>query len=845
MHSPRGWILNRFLFVTVLLPFVLCACGGGGGSGSTAPPPAGTTAPSGLGYPTLAAYTVGKAITAVSPTVSGTVTGYAVNPALPVGLALDATSGVISGTPTTITAQAKYTVTASNSGGSATDDVLIAVNDVEPGAITYPAPTVAVATGLAIAKLTPSQLPGGGTITGWLISPALPAGLSFSTADGTISGTPTATSGATAYTISASNSGGQQTFVLTLSVQSGPLLELGHADPIAVLRFDGTRVFSLDRNGHWVLWNYATGASIASGDIPQQAAADLAGQTLAIQTSTGFELRSPVDGHITGTIATDAPVWWKLATDGSYLVGGKAGGGLQVWSATGTAVLAKSQGDYGFDAVFAAPGELRAAITFGGSHVIETTPLATGVSTNGPSFTGTFAIWFVDGNRFLTTVTSFSGGQVVSSTVYTYSAAGAQVDTTTIQSLGPLVASGDWFADGGSGGLYVYKVGASGSPTAIYASDNSFTASGSMFVTSNSGAGGAATMSFIDLSGATPVRVDRPLPPGLASGPYAAVSPTQWLSSNDGGALFDGASSVTTPRYLDYGAVTSIAGNERRFAIATASGRVLHYDTATMTLEGTIADFSSQVRLSKDGTVLAAAGMFTTAILGAPPIVGPLTDAQKTHVYSLPGEGLSSTWPANNIDLPPVTIDLSGSGTVLGQAFTGGTAAANPVTGGAATWTATGNCAVVRLSPDGSHIACPAAVDRPFDINLSATQLFDNGNSTAVATVDGLGLGWLDDAHLLAGKYTVGPPKQIGLDSSGDTLYSPAGTVLGTAALPDLHDIQVVTADSIFSPADNTIFAVSSSSSLWMSPDPTRGLGAVAGANVIFASGHQVLALPR
>src|ERR1700761_9310832 len=83
----------------------LGACGGGGGSGTstappaTPPPPAGVTAPSALTYPSPPVFTVGQAITPLTPTVTGTVSSYAVSPGLPAGLALDATSGVISGTP--------------------------------------------------------------------------------------------------------------------------------------------------------------------------------------------------------------------------------------------------------------------------------------------------------------------------------------------------------------------------------------------------------------------------------------------------------------------------------------------------------------------------------------------------------------------------------------------------------------------------------------------------------------------------------------------------------------------------------------------------------------------------
>jgi gliding motility-associated-like protein len=53
-------------------------------------------------------------------------TGYTISPALPAGLIIDPNTGVISGTPTVITAATNYTVTAYNSGGTATTVVNIA-----------------------------------------------------------------------------------------------------------------------------------------------------------------------------------------------------------------------------------------------------------------------------------------------------------------------------------------------------------------------------------------------------------------------------------------------------------------------------------------------------------------------------------------------------------------------------------------------------------------------------------------------------------------------------------------------------------------------------------------------
>ena len=56
------------------------------------------------------------------------------------------------------------------------------------------------------------------SITGYIISPALPAGITFDPGTGIISGTPTATSSATDYTVTA-YAGGSGTAIVNLAVQ--------------------------------------------------------------------------------------------------------------------------------------------------------------------------------------------------------------------------------------------------------------------------------------------------------------------------------------------------------------------------------------------------------------------------------------------------------------------------------------------------------------------------------------------------------------------------------------------------------------------------------------------------
>ena len=67
--------------------------------------------------------TKGTTMTTTTPTVSGgTVTTWSMSPS-PAGLSIASSDGAISGTPTAVSNQATYTITGSNTGGSATTTI--------------------------------------------------------------------------------------------------------------------------------------------------------------------------------------------------------------------------------------------------------------------------------------------------------------------------------------------------------------------------------------------------------------------------------------------------------------------------------------------------------------------------------------------------------------------------------------------------------------------------------------------------------------------------------------------------------------------------------------------------
>ena len=97
-----------------------------------------------------------SAITSLFPTILGTVISYSISPGLPAGLSFDTVTGEISGTPTVISSTTTYTVTATNSGGSTTFDVVITVNDIAPSLLSYNSPNV-FTKNTAITNLNPTD----------------------------------------------------------------------------------------------------------------------------------------------------------------------------------------------------------------------------------------------------------------------------------------------------------------------------------------------------------------------------------------------------------------------------------------------------------------------------------------------------------------------------------------------------------------------------------------------------------------------------------------------------------------------------------------------------------------
>lgn len=88
-----------------------------------------------------------------------------------------------------------------------------------PTNLTYTRPNASYVKGVAITANSPSS--GGGAVGSYSVAPVLPAGLSFNTGTGVISGTPTAVTAMASYVVTATNPGGSTTATLSITVKDG------------------------------------------------------------------------------------------------------------------------------------------------------------------------------------------------------------------------------------------------------------------------------------------------------------------------------------------------------------------------------------------------------------------------------------------------------------------------------------------------------------------------------------------------------------------------------------------------------------------------------------------------
>ena len=152
----------------------------------------------------------------IEPSISGgTIQSWTITPELPRGLRFNS-DGKIEGKPMVIQEFTKYTITASNSGGSLSTEILIEIKDIIVENIQYPNYYFNLTKNKDIGTIEPNW--DGGDPLSWDISPLLPDGLYFNSETGNISGVPIIEQNWLTYDIWANNTGGSSSTQIVIKI---------------------------------------------------------------------------------------------------------------------------------------------------------------------------------------------------------------------------------------------------------------------------------------------------------------------------------------------------------------------------------------------------------------------------------------------------------------------------------------------------------------------------------------------------------------------------------------------------------------------------------------------------
>ena len=166
--------------------------------------------------------------------LGGPILTWSISPQLSPGLTFNESTGLINGTPTEVRSLVVYTVSATNSGGTATTQINITVLDQVPMIAYVPSDSVLLNDSSVLAM---QPLSTGGAVTLYSITPQPSAGLLFDTSTGVFSGVPTEIKNRTLYEITASNDVGSMTVTVNVTVEDlvynlslGPIYLLNNSE---------------------------------------------------------------------------------------------------------------------------------------------------------------------------------------------------------------------------------------------------------------------------------------------------------------------------------------------------------------------------------------------------------------------------------------------------------------------------------------------------------------------------------------------------------------------------------------------------------------------------------------
>jgi hypothetical protein len=222
----------------------------------------------------------------------GTLT-YSINPALPAGLTFNTATGFISGTPSVSFAQNNFVITVSDSSG-ATSSKTFSLEILPPALITVQnVSSRTLIRTIAFTAFTPVTASGGITPLAFSISPALPAGLSFNTSTGVVSGTATEAIAASTYTVSVTDSSSpsqvsSKTFSLTVEALPALNSTLLVATSTFIKNTTITAFTPVSASGGYLTLSYAISPALPAGLTFSTTTGQISGRPTVTSTQTQY-----------------------------------------------------------------------------------------------------------------------------------------------------------------------------------------------------------------------------------------------------------------------------------------------------------------------------------------------------------------------------------------------------------------------------------------------------------------------------------------------------------------------------------------------------------------------------
>jgi hypothetical protein len=648
--------------------------------------------PSTLTYSDLnSAYTLGTNINPNSPSSSGgTVISYTITPSLPAGLAINSANGIISGTPTALSANATYTVTATNSGGTTSKTLTIAVNDVAPSNLNYTSSTVTYTRGASISNNSPSST--GGAIVSYSVNPALPNGLNISTTSGVISGTPSVLSPSTNYTITATNSGGSTTKAISITVNDVAPSSLTYS-PALFSATKGTAITAMSPSASGGAITSYSATSLPSGLSLNTSTGVISGTPTAIQVATPYTITATNSGgsmtaSINITVNDVAPSSLSYSPSNLTVTKGSSitamnpnalGGVITSYSASNlpsglsinsvTGVISGSP-----SSILSATNSTVTAQNSGGSTTATITFTVNDIAPNSLNYTNTSATYTLGASIASNTPTS-NGGTVVSYSISPTLPTGLSFNTSTgvvsgtPSSLSPITAYTVTATNSGGSTSKMINITVNDSiPTSLTYSPSTLTATkGNVITAMNPSSVGGSVTSYSAPS--LPAGLSINSTTGVISGNPTftqVATPYTITASNSGGSITTTINITVNdiaPHSLSYTSASSVytLGSTISNNVPSSSGGQINLYSITPTLP------SGLIFNSSTGT-----------ISGTPASISPTTTYTVTATNSGGSTPVAITITVNDVIPSALTYSPATLSATRGSAIT----AMNPTSAG-------------------------------------------------------------------------------------------------------------------------------------------------------------------